>query len=174
MFAGCSLSLRRMSMKSWGKPATFTFRPLNRTLQVRRCTRQQTVWSYRRRRRVKDELSGFQKWRESNFTIHRKIVECIFVNSALSTFVLAGCGVNDSPIGLAAYILEKFSTWTDKKNKDLMDGGLERYTHNCLCIHAGHHTGLNRRQLDCHFSKNSFRRQTQKRTWPFIQALGWW
>ncbi|XP_072247346.1 epoxide hydrolase 1 [Leuresthes tenuis] len=37
-----------------------------------------------------------------------------------------GCGVNDSPVGLAAYILEKFSTWTDKKNKDLMDGGLER------------------------------------------------
>ncbi|XP_071754097.1 epoxide hydrolase 1 [Centroberyx gerrardi] len=38
----------------------------------------------------------------------------------------AGCGVNDSPVGLAAYILEKFSTWTDLKNKDLVDGGLER------------------------------------------------
>ncbi|KAM4591545.1 epoxide hydrolase 1 [Odontesthes bonariensis] len=38
----------------------------------------------------------------------------------------AGCGVNDSPVGLAAYILEKFSTWTDMKNRDLMDGGLER------------------------------------------------
>ncbi|KAF7661216.1 hypothetical protein LDENG_00266820 [Lucifuga dentata] len=38
----------------------------------------------------------------------------------------AGCGVNDSPVGLAAYILEKFSTWTDMENRDLMDGGLER------------------------------------------------
>ncbi|KAM4607510.1 epoxide hydrolase 1 [Polymixia lowei] len=38
----------------------------------------------------------------------------------------AGCGLNDSPVGLAAYILEKFSTWTDLKNRDLVDGGLER------------------------------------------------
>ncbi|CDQ93464.1 unnamed protein product, partial [Oncorhynchus mykiss] len=38
----------------------------------------------------------------------------------------AGCGVNDSPVGLAAYILEKFSTWTDFNNRDLEDGGLER------------------------------------------------
>ncbi|KAF7710900.1 epoxide hydrolase 1 [Silurus meridionalis] len=38
----------------------------------------------------------------------------------------AGCAVNDSPVGLAAYILEKFSTWTDYKNRDLEDGGLER------------------------------------------------
>ncbi|XP_041803083.1 epoxide hydrolase 1 [Chelmon rostratus] len=38
----------------------------------------------------------------------------------------AGCGVNDSPVGLAAYILEKFSTWTNMKNRDLADGGLQR------------------------------------------------
>ncbi|KAK7901436.1 hypothetical protein WMY93_018205 [Mugilogobius chulae] len=38
----------------------------------------------------------------------------------------AGCGVNDSPVGLAAYILEKFSTWTDSNNRSLEDGGLER------------------------------------------------
>ncbi|CAN9499950.1 unnamed protein product [Ophioblennius macclurei] len=38
----------------------------------------------------------------------------------------AGCAVNNSPVGLAAYILEKFSTWTDLKNRDLADGGLER------------------------------------------------
>ncbi|CAG6017578.1 unnamed protein product [Menidia menidia] len=37
-----------------------------------------------------------------------------------------GCGVNDSPVGLAAYILEKFSSWTNMNNRDLMDGGLER------------------------------------------------
>ncbi|XP_055745618.1 epoxide hydrolase 1-like, partial [Salvelinus fontinalis] len=34
------------------------------------------------------------------------------------------CGLNDSPVGLAAYILEKFSTWTDFNNRE--DGGLER------------------------------------------------
>ncbi|XP_075454918.1 epoxide hydrolase 1-like isoform X1 [Ascaphus truei] len=37
-----------------------------------------------------------------------------------------GCALNDSPVGLAAYILEKFSTWTDNKFRDLQDGGLER------------------------------------------------
>ncbi|XP_046900238.1 epoxide hydrolase 1-like [Hypomesus transpacificus] len=38
----------------------------------------------------------------------------------------AGCGLNDSPVGLVAYILEKFSTWTDSENSNLEDGGLER------------------------------------------------
>ncbi|XP_017568743.1 epoxide hydrolase 1-like isoform X1 [Pygocentrus nattereri] len=38
----------------------------------------------------------------------------------------AGCGLNDSPVGLAAYILEKFSSWTDPQNVHLLDGGLER------------------------------------------------
>ncbi|XP_037366254.1 epoxide hydrolase 1 [Talpa occidentalis] len=37
-----------------------------------------------------------------------------------------GCGLNDSPVGLAAYILEKFSTWTNQEFRDLEDGGLER------------------------------------------------
>lgn len=35
--------------------------------------------------------------------------------------------MNDSPVGLAAYLLEKFSSWTDLRNRDLVDGGLERY-----------------------------------------------
>ncbi|XP_063775057.1 epoxide hydrolase 1-like [Pseudophryne corroboree] len=38
----------------------------------------------------------------------------------------AGCGLNDSPVGLAAYILEKFSTWTEPDFRDYEDGGLER------------------------------------------------
>ncbi|XP_067884350.1 epoxide hydrolase 1-like [Heterodontus francisci] len=37
-----------------------------------------------------------------------------------------GCALNDSPVGLAAYILEKFSTWTSKDFRDLEDGGLTR------------------------------------------------
>ncbi|XP_068210087.1 juvenile hormone epoxide hydrolase 1-like isoform X2 [Palaemon carinicauda] len=35
-----------------------------------------------------------------------------------------GAALNQSPVGLAAYILEKFSTWTDKNNPHLPDGGL--------------------------------------------------
>ncbi|XP_069564669.1 epoxide hydrolase 1 [Brachyistius frenatus] len=38
----------------------------------------------------------------------------------------AGRGLNDSPVGLAAYILEKFSTWTSHDFRDLEDGGLTR------------------------------------------------
>ncbi|XP_036994688.2 epoxide hydrolase 1 [Artibeus jamaicensis] len=35
-----------------------------------------------------------------------------------------GCALNDSPVGLAAYILEKFSTWTNTEFRDQEDGGL--------------------------------------------------
>uniref|UniRef100_W5NG22 Epoxide hydrolase n=1 Tax=Lepisosteus oculatus TaxID=7918 RepID=W5NG22_LEPOC len=38
----------------------------------------------------------------------------------------AGRALNDSPVGLAVYILEKFSTWTDPEFRNLEDGGLER------------------------------------------------
>nr|AFK11286.1 epoxide hydrolase 1-like protein [Callorhinchus milii] len=37
-----------------------------------------------------------------------------------------GFGLNDSPAGLAAYIMEKFSTWINPEFRDLEDGGLER------------------------------------------------
>ncbi|KAH7715310.1 hydrolasealpha/beta fold family protein [Aphelenchoides avenae] len=37
-----------------------------------------------------------------------------------------GVGLNDSPIGLMAYILEKFSTWTNPDYLRLSDGGLEK------------------------------------------------
>ncbi|XP_042908833.1 epoxide hydrolase 1 [Parasteatoda tepidariorum] len=35
-----------------------------------------------------------------------------------------GCGMSDSPIGAAAYLLEKFSVATNAENLDLPDGGL--------------------------------------------------
>ncbi|XP_058470235.1 epoxide hydrolase 1 [Solea solea] len=37
-----------------------------------------------------------------------------------------GRGLNDSPVGLATYILEKFSTWTKSEFRNLEDGGLTR------------------------------------------------
>ncbi|CAH0561419.1 unnamed protein product [Brassicogethes aeneus] len=36
-----------------------------------------------------------------------------------------GVALNDSPIGLAAYIIEKFVTWTKLENKKKVDGGLK-------------------------------------------------
>jgi len=40
-----------------------------------------------------------------------------------------GSALQDSPAGLAAYILEKFSTWTDPAFRDRSDGGLtEKFT----------------------------------------------
>ena len=37
-----------------------------------------------------------------------------------------GVALRDSPVGLAAYILEKFSTWTNRTYKHLPDGGIEK------------------------------------------------
>lgn len=38
-----------------------------------------------------------------------------------------GVALSNNPIGLAAYILEKFSTWTNLNYRELADGGLEKY-----------------------------------------------
>ena len=41
----------------------------------------------------------------------------------------SGTGLTDSPAGLAAYILEKFSTWTNPDYRFREDGGLlEKFT----------------------------------------------
>lgn len=40
-------------------------------------------------------------------------------------FVKLGVALTNNPIGLAAYILEKFATWTHPKYKSLSDGGLD-------------------------------------------------
>lgn len=46
---------------------------------------------------------------------------------------LLGVALRDSPVGLAAYILEKFITWTNPEWKNLEDGGLtQRYTYTKL------------------------------------------
>ncbi|KAL0279925.1 UNVERIFIED_CONTAM: hypothetical protein PYX00_001374 [Menopon gallinae] len=37
-----------------------------------------------------------------------------------------GTALNDTPVGLAAYILEKFSTWTNMTWRELPDGGLTK------------------------------------------------
>lgn len=51
----------------------------------------------------------------------KKLTYLIFI------ILFLGVALNDSPAGLAAYILEKFSTWTNSNNKHLPDGGLSKY-----------------------------------------------
>ncbi len=41
--------------------------------------------------------------------------------------MITGHGLNDSPVGLAAYILEKFSTWTNTTWRDKENGGLDNW-----------------------------------------------
>lgn len=38
-----------------------------------------------------------------------------------------GIALQNNPVGLAAYIIEKFSTWTNPSYRNLKDGGLEKY-----------------------------------------------
>lgn len=38
-----------------------------------------------------------------------------------------GVALQNNPVGLAAYIIEKFSTWTNPSYRNLPDGGLEKY-----------------------------------------------
>lgn len=38
-----------------------------------------------------------------------------------------GAALHDNPVGLAVYIMEKFSTWTNPDYRKLKDGGLEKY-----------------------------------------------
>lgn len=38
-----------------------------------------------------------------------------------------GVALQNNPVGLAAYIIEKFSTWTNPEYRNLRDGGLEKY-----------------------------------------------
>ncbi len=47
----------------------------------------------------------------------------------LPPILYVGTALSSSPLGLAAYILEKFSTWTHKNNPDAVDGNLtKRFT----------------------------------------------
>ncbi|KAF1624183.1 UNVERIFIED_CONTAM: Epoxide hydrolase 1, partial [Eudyptes robustus] len=58
--------------------------------------------------------------------LYRILLESGYAHIQATKPDTVGCGLNDSPVGLAAYILEKFSTWTDLEFRHLEDGGLER------------------------------------------------
>lgn len=46
-----------------------------------------------------------------------------FIDMTMFNFIHIGIVLQSNPIGLAVYILEKFSTWTNGKNRELADGG---------------------------------------------------
>lgn len=50
----------------------------------------------------------------------------IAMNRLFLKINILGVSLNDSPIGLLAYILEKFSGWTNGEFVSMNDGGLER------------------------------------------------
>lgn len=51
----------------------------------------------------------------------------------MSSLRVSGVGLNDSPAGLASYLIEKFSTGTNPSYKSREDGGfLEKYTYDEL------------------------------------------
>lgn len=54
------------------------------------------------------------------------IVESGYMHLQATKPDTVGTALNDSPIGLAAYILEKFSTWTNVENRARRDGGLTK------------------------------------------------
>ncbi|KAJ1359106.1 hypothetical protein KIN20_017748 [Parelaphostrongylus tenuis] len=54
------------------------------------------------------------------------IVESGYMHLQATKPDTVGTALNDSPIGLAAYILEKFSSWTNMENRALPDGGLTK------------------------------------------------
>lgn len=43
----------------------------------------------------------------------------------LKTFTFVGIALSNNPVGLAAYILEKFATWTFPQHRSSPDGGLD-------------------------------------------------
>lgn len=77
-------------------------------------------------------LFGFNDLEVSKmFPFMKKVVGHIFKESGYMHLQAtkpdtAGCGLNNSPVGMASYILEKFSTWTEPDFRDHEDGGLER------------------------------------------------
>ncbi|KAM9476870.1 epoxide hydrolase 1-like [Clarias gariepinus] len=58
--------------------------------------------------------------------VYEKLKESGYMHIQATKPDTAGCALNNSPVGLAAYILEKFSSWTDLENRNLEDGGLTR------------------------------------------------
>ncbi|KAF7253552.1 Epoxide hydrolase 1 [Varanus komodoensis] len=58
--------------------------------------------------------------------LHKMVTEFGYLHLQATKPDTIGYALTDSPVGLAAYILEKFSAWTDSSFRYLEDGGLEK------------------------------------------------
>ncbi|KAI4471872.1 epoxide hydrolase 1-related [Holotrichia oblita] len=58
-------------------------------------------------------------------TLERMLLEFGYMHLQATKPDTIGVGLNDSPVGLAAYILEKYITWTNEDGKTMLDGGLK-------------------------------------------------
>lgn len=89
----------------------------------------------------------------------------------------AGVALRDSPMGLAAYILEKFSTWTNPSWKSLPDGGLlkkyklEDLLDNVMIYWLTDSTTSSLRLYSEHFSKKHTALGFEKYVWCSNQVI---
>lgn len=58
--------------------------------------------------------------------VKEKLIEFGHIHIQATKPDTVGVALNDSPLGLMAYILEKYSSWTNKEYRSLPDGGLTR------------------------------------------------
>lgn len=70
---------------------------------------------------------SFLRWKNKLSQIRNTEFEKLLFIAILEGILLTGSSLSDSPAGLAAYILEKFSTWTNSSNVDSPDGNLQEY-----------------------------------------------
>jgi len=72
----------------------------------------------------------FSKYRESVYPLsnfmYTMLLEMGYMHLQATKPDTIGVALNDSPVGLAAYIIEKFTTWTNNEWKALPDGGLTK------------------------------------------------
>uniref|UniRef100_A0A8C5PHU6 Epoxide hydrolase n=1 Tax=Leptobrachium leishanense TaxID=445787 RepID=A0A8C5PHU6_9ANUR len=73
---------------------------------------------------TKEDVRRIYPYFEKN--VYALLLESGYLHIQATKPDTVGSALNDSPAGLAAYILEKFSTWTDSAFRELEDGGLER------------------------------------------------
>ncbi|KAH0951508.1 hypothetical protein HN011_003406 [Eciton burchellii] len=71
----------------------------------------------------------YSKMYPFKYHMHRLLEETGYMHLQATKPDTAGAAIAASPVGLAAYILEKFSTWTNNENKFRSDGNLlEKFT----------------------------------------------
>ncbi|KAL6258665.1 hypothetical protein P5V15_010618 [Pogonomyrmex californicus] len=80
-----------------------------------------------------NNFSSLLPWRKTKKEKFLTLTETGYFHIQATKPDTVGVGLNDSPAGLAAYIIEKFSTGTNPSYKNRMDGGfLEKYTYDEL------------------------------------------